>query len=65
MISYSLKKTKLKTNMVRIYPETMHKRDDEEYIIMKMVICGLCICSVMCIGLIIVLTSVIEDDGSY
>jgi hypothetical protein len=51
--------------MTRVYPETMHKRDDEEYIIMKMVICGLCICSVMCIGLIIVLTSVIEDDGSY
>ena len=51
--------------MIRIYPEAMHQREGEEYIIMKMVACGLCICSVMCIGLIIVLTSVIEDDGSY
>lgn len=51
--------------MIRIYPETMHKREDEEYIIMKMIACGLCICSVMCVGLIVVLTSVIDDDGSY
>ena len=50
--------------MIRIYPETMHKRDDEEYIIMKLVACGLCICSVMCIGLILLITSVIEADGS-
>ena len=62
---YSLKKLNKKTNMIRIYPETMHKRDDEEYIIMKLVVCGLCICSVMCIGLIVILKSVIEDDGSY
>jgi hypothetical protein len=51
--------------MIRIYPETMHKREDEEYIIMKMIACGLCICSVMCVGLIVVLTSVIDEDGSY
>ena len=50
--------------MIRIYPETMHKRDDEEYIIMKLVACGLCICSVMCIGLIVILKSVIDVDGS-
>ena len=50
--------------MIRIYPETMHKRDDEEYIIMKLVACGLCICSVMCIGLILLITSVIDEDGS-
>ena len=43
----------------------MHKRDDEEYIIMKMIVCGLCICSVMCIGLILLMTSVIKEDGSY
>ena len=64
MILYSLKKTKLKTNMIRIYPETMHQREDEEYIIMKMIVCGLCICSIMCIGLIILITSVIDEDGS-
>ena len=50
--------------MIRIYSETMHKGEDEEYIIMKMVACGLCICSVMCIGLIVILTSVVESDGS-
>ena len=51
--------------MIRIYPEMMHKRDDEEYIIMKMIACGLCICFIMCIGLIILITSTIENDGSY
>ena len=51
--------------MIRIYPETMHKREDEDFIIMKMVACGLCICSVMCIGLIVILTSAIDEDGSY
>ena len=51
--------------MIRIYPETMHKNEDEEYIIMKMIACGLCICSVMCTGLILLITSVIDDDGSY
>jgi hypothetical protein len=51
--------------MIRIYSEAMHKRDDEEYIIMKLVVCGLCICSVMCIGLILLITSVIDEDGSY
>ena len=51
--------------MIRIYPETMHKRDDGEYIIMKMIVCGLCICFIMCIGLIILITSTIENDGSY
>ena len=50
--------------MFRIYPETMHKNEDEAYIIMKMIACGLCICSVMCIGLILLITSVIEADGS-
>jgi hypothetical protein len=59
-----IKKTKLKI-MIRIYSEAMHKRDDEEYIIMKLVVCGLFICSVMCIGLIILITSVIDEDGSY
>jgi len=51
--------------MIRIYPETMHKRDDEEYIIMKLVVCGLCICSVMCVILILLITSAIDEDGSY
>ena len=51
--------------MIRIYPETMHKNEDEEYIIMKVVVCGLCICSIMCIGLILLMTSVIKEDGSY
>jgi hypothetical protein len=46
--------------MIRIYSEAMHKKDDEEYIIMKIVACGLCICSVMCISLILLITSVIE-----
>ena len=50
--------------MVRIYPETMHKRDDEEYIIMKLIVCGLCICSVMCVTLILLITSAIDEDGS-
>jgi len=48
--------------MIRIYSEAMHKKDDEEYIIMKIVACGLCICSVMCISLILLITSVIEGD---
>jgi len=51
--------------MIRIYPETMHKREDEEYIIMKMVACGLCICSLMCVVLILLITSAIDEDGSY
>ena len=51
--------------MIRIYPETMYQGEDEEYIIMKMIVCGLCICSIMCIGLIILITSVIDNDGSY
>ena len=50
--------------MIRIYPETMHKNEDEEYIIMKMIFCGLCICSVMCVTLILLITSVIDEDGS-
>ena len=50
--------------MIRIYPETMHQREDEDFIIMKMIFCGLCICSIMCIGLIILITSVIDNDGS-
>ena len=51
--------------MIRIYSEAMHKREDEDFIIMKLIFCGLCICSVMCIGLIILITSVIDEDGSY
>ena len=43
----------------------MHKKDDEEYIIIKMVSCGLCICSVMCVTLILLITSAIDEDGSY
>ena len=48
--------------MIRIYPETMHKQDDESYIIMKIVACGLCICSVMCVVLILLITLSIEND---
>lgn len=50
--------------MIRIYPETMHKNEDEEYIIMKMISCGLFICFILCFALILLITSVIEDDGS-
>lgn len=50
--------------MIRIYPEMMYKGDDEDYIIMKMIACGLCICFIMCIGLILLITSAIENDGS-
>jgi len=54
--------------MIQIYPETMHKNDDEAYIIMKIMICGLCICTIMCTGLILLLIFTIErdiKDGSY
>jgi hypothetical protein len=53
--------------MVRIYPETIHKKDDEEYIIMKMVVYGLCFSVCTCVGLIVILSSMIErdiEDGS-
>ena len=54
--------------MIQIYPETMHKNDDEAYIIMNMVVCGFCICSVTCTGLLLLLIFTIEGDikdGSY
>lgn len=51
--------------MIRIYSEAMHKREDEDFIIMKLIFSGLCICSVMCVTLILLITSVIENDGSY
>ena len=51
--------------MISIYSEAMHKREDEDFIIMKMIFCGLCICSIMCVTLILLITSAIDEDGSY
>lgn len=51
--------------MVKIYPTSIHKKDDETYYLMKTVVFTMCLCVCTCVGLIIVLTYVIEDDGSY
>lgn len=53
--------------MTRIYPESIQK-SDETYYLMKTVVFTMCFCVCSCVGLIIVLTSVIEkdnNDGSY
>jgi hypothetical protein len=57
-------KTKIKI-MVKIYPTSIHKKDDETYYLMKTVVFTMYFCVCTCVGLIIVLTYVIEDDGSY
>ena len=54
--------------MVKIYPENIPKKSDETYYLMKSVVFTLCFCVCTCIGLIVVITSVIEkdnNDGSY
>ena len=51
--------------MVKIYPTSIHKKDDETYYLMKTVVFTMYFCVCTCVGLIIVLLYVIEDDGSY
>ena len=53
--------------MVKIYPENI-KNGDELYILMKTIVYGLSFCVCVCVGLIIVIVSSIENDidnGSY
>lgn len=63
---YSSKNLTLKI-MVRIYSENIQK-GDEMYYLMKTVFFTMCFCVCTCIGLIVVITSMIEKDktdGSY
>lgn len=53
--------------MVKIYPESIQK-GDEIYYLIRSVVCALFFCVCMCVGLIVVLTSMIENeiqDGSF
>jgi len=50
--------------MVKIYPESIQK-GDEIYYLIRSVVCALFFCVCMCVGLIILITSSIEKDGSY
>ena len=53
--------------MVKIYPTSIHKKDDEMYYLMRGIVYSLCFCVLMCVGLIILITLAIEkeiEDGS-
>ena len=49
--------------MVKIYSEKIQKSDETYYLICN-VVCGLLFCIFMCVGLILLITLVIENDGS-
>jgi len=50
--------------MTRIYPESIQK-SDETYYLMKTVVFTMSFCVCTCVGLILLITSVIDEDGSY
>ena len=54
--------------MVKIYPTSIHKKDDEMYYLMRGIVYSLCFCVLMCVGLIVLITLAVEkeikDDGS-
>ena len=49
--------------MNKVYPASIpKKKDDEMYGLMKCMVCILLLCVCMCIGLIIMITLLIEND---